>query len=318
MTPRPICAFDVFPDGSARAAPDLATGSIEGAAYRWFHFDLTDDGVAEWCVDALPERAASALTAIETRPRVTQHEGGLILALRGININSGADLADMVALRIWMTETLVVTVRRRKIFAVDELRQRTEAGRAPVSPAEFLIDLLDLLVGRIEQVSLDLEEDTDEMEAAVYDDYQSAPPDLAARRRQVIRLRRFVGPQTDALARLADATTPVLPPDLRFRFLEIANRATHSVEELAEVRERLTALSDHLDLVQTARLGHNGYVISIIAAIFMPLGFLTGLFGVNLGGIPGASSPVGFWVLSGAMVAVGAAAAIWLRWRKWL
>ena len=84
------------------------------------------------------------------------------------------------------------------------------------------------------------------------------------------------------------------------------------------MRERLTAISDHLDLVQTARMGRNGFALSVIAVIFLPLGFLTGLFGVNLGGIPGAQSSVGFFLLCVALAALGVGLYILMRWRRWL
>lgn len=38
------------------------------------------------------------------------------------------------------------------------------------------------------------------------------------------------------------------------------------------------------------------YILSVIAAIFLPLGFLTGLLGINVGGIPGADNPYAFWI----------------------
>jgi zinc transporter len=46
------------------------------------------------------------------------------------------------------------------------------------------------------------------------------------------------------------------------------------------------------------------YVLSVISAIFLPLGFLTGLFGINIGGIPGVEDPNAFWVFSGILVVI--------------
>ena len=46
------------------------------------------------------------------------------------------------------------------------------------------------------------------------------------------------------------------------------------------------------------QLNQRTYVLSVVAAIFLPLGFLTGLLGINVGGIPGAESPYGFVVFT--------------------
>ncbi|PTT44479.1 CorA family divalent cation transporter, partial [Aeromonas sp. HMWF014] len=45
--------------------------------------------------------------------------------------------------------------------------------------------------------------------------------------------------------------------------------------------------------------------------------FLTGLFGINLGGIPGAESPTAFWVFCGSLVALATGLAVWLKHRRW-
>ena len=266
----------------------------------------------------MPPIVARSLKATETRPRVSAQGDGLILTLRGANLNAGSEVEDMVSVRIWATETILVTVRRRKIFAVDAIRLDAEQGQAPATTAEFLLALCDGLTERIETVSLDLDEITEQMETEVYDEEDESQPKLAPLRRKVIKLRRHIGPQTDALNLLAAIETPVIPASLRPRLHETANRATRSVEELHEVRERLTAISDHLDLVQTARMGRNGFALSVIAVIFLPLGFLTGLFGVNLGGIPGAQSSVGFFLLCVALAALGVGLYILMRWRRWL
>lgn len=314
----PVCAFDIRPDGAALPAAGLGPLPEGAEGYRWLHLNLDDPAFADWVDAHLPPLVARSLTATETRPRVSVHGDGLVLTLRGANLNAGAEVEDMVSVRIWATRSLVVTVRRRKIFALDDLRQDASEGHAPPTAAEFLSALCDALTERIETVSLELDEITEQMETEVYDDEDENQPELAPLRRKVIKLRRHIGPQTDALSLLAVIETPVIPASLRPRLHENANRATRSVEELHEVRERLTAISDHLDLAQTARMGRNGFALSVIAVIFLPLGFLTGLFGVNLGGIPGAQSPMGFLVLCLALGTLGVGLYFVMRWRRWL
>ena len=313
----PLAAFDIRADGSAVTAPDTGPRAPDGFAYRWLHMNLTDAALAGWSAQNLPPLAARALLASKTRPRVDSDADGLVMTLRGINLNEGSEQADMVSLRLWLTPRLVVTVRRQRVFAMEALRDQMRAGKGPASAGEFLAWVNEALVDRIETVSLALEDLADDLEDAVYERAEDPPRDLPHLRRETIKLRRHVGPMSDALNDLSKIESPVVTDDLRPRLRYTANRARRSMEELSEVHERLTALADHLDIQQASRLERNGYRLSVAAAIFLPLGFLTGLFGVNVGGMPGTGDPMAFWWLTGGMVVLGLVTAVVLRLLRW-
>ncbi|MFZ5961477.1 zinc transporter ZntB [Thalassococcus sp. BH17M4-6] len=308
----PICAFDIAADGTARPVTDLTRPCA--AAYRWVHCDLADPDTADWLDATLPELAAETLQQVETRPRVLAHTGGLIVALRGLNLNAGQTREDMVSIRLWVTETLIVSSRRRRVFAAEELRAEVEAGKAPPAPGAFLASLCEKLMDKIEENGVALEDILDELEDVLFEDDTAQEcrqvPEL---RRAAIRLGRFLNPQATALHALAEKRSPVLDEDAREDLGEIANRAQRAVEELTAVRERLAALSDHLDMAQNARLSRNSYALSVVAAVFLPMGFLTGLFGVNVAGMPGTDTPMAFALLTLATLAMGGL--VWLLLR---
>lgn len=317
VNPTPVAAIDIFADGTSSPANDPTALPVEGAAYRWLHFDLNTPGLDEWCRAHLPPLAFRTLLAPRTRPRVDIHDDGILLTLRGINLNDGQEVEDMVSLRLWASQTLVVTVRKQRIFALDDIKTQITTGDAPDTPARLIARITERLVDRIETVSLDLEDRAEDMEDAVYDRGAPPPADLAPMRRSVITLRRHIGPLSEALVDLAKIDTPLISKSFRNRFRHTANRAKRSVDEVHEVGDRLTALADHVELQQDGRLARNSYVLSVIAAIFLPLGFLTGLFGVNVGGMPGTDDPYGFAILCGAMVGLGVLLYALLRWIRW-
>ncbi|MBT8412027.1 MAG: zinc transporter ZntB [Octadecabacter sp.] len=311
----PIYAFDVATDGTASTAEinQPATG-----AYRWLHCDLNDPDLPAWAERNLPLHVASALTAKETRPRVTLSDHSLLANFRAINLNDGDDVEDMVALRLWVTPDLIVSVRRRRVFALDDLRQRFENNDAPTSAAAFLAALTEHLIDRIEAVSLAVDAQTDTFEDDVHDDGVSHVPALGPTRRKVIKLRRYIGPQADALRDLAKISPAWVDSESRYALHETANRARRTEEELTEVRDRLSALGEHLDLAQSARTNRNSYLLSAVAAIFLPLGFLTGLFGVNVAGMPGMTAPWAFAALTVATLVIGLLTFLVLWWRNLL
>lgn len=171
--------------------------------------ELSDPWLEPWLAAHLPPMAADALTQPETRPRATPLGDGPIVNLRGVNLNPGAVAEDMVSIRLWVAADLVVSVRIRRLFWVDELRRAAEAGRAPAGPGDFLAALAEALTDRIESISLALEDATDTLEETILDRDETEGCDaLAPLRRKMIRLRRFVGPQREALSRLAERPAP--------------------------------------------------------------------------------------------------------------
>ncbi len=309
-----LCAFDIT-DASAAPAAD---GPLPVAGYRWTHFDLTDADLPAFLAAHVPEIPAAALTAPETRPRCDRFGDGLILNLRGVNLNADGPLDQMVAVRLWVTADRVVSVRMRRVFALDALRQEAETGHAPATPMAFVTALAGRLMGRVQDSVFDLSARIDAMEDSVQDDDAPLPADLAEERRMAIRLRRYLAPQRDALVALVGTDSPLMTQTQRDLLREQANLAKLAVEELEALIARMTAVQDHHTAQAALKQGHNGYVLSIVAAVFLPLGFVTGLFGVNVGGMPGLDSPWAFAALSAGLVALTAAAVAVMRWLKWI
>lgn len=311
-----ICVFDVLPDGTATVpTDDRLTGT---GVYRWWHFDLSDPSLAPWATAHLPAIPAAALLQSETRPRCDHFADGLILNLRGINLNAGQPFDQMVSLRIWATRDLLITVRLRKVFALDDIRRATLDNRAPISVAAFLNQLITSLTDRAQEQVLKLNEATETFEDLALDDSAPLPARLGTTRRTVIKLRRYLEPQRTALQRLAQSDAPLLTPSDLLNLREQANRATLNVEALDALGDRLTTMQEHHDTQTALRQSKNSYALSVIAAVFLPLGFITGLFGVNLGGMPGTQSDTAFGLLILGMTLIAAALALLLRWLRWL
>ncbi|AAV97352.1 magnesium transporter, CorA family (plasmid) [Ruegeria pomeroyi DSS-3] len=315
----PICIFD-FEDGRAiPVAEDWpAAAPASGAGFRWLHLDLSDPASADWLHAHIPPVAASALAQAETRPRCDPLADGILLNLRGVNLNPGSAREDMVSLRLWVTPALVVTARIRRIRATDELRQQSDSGRGPGSVALFLSELLHGLSHRIETVSLELDDRTDGIEEEALQGAGDMHDRLSALRLTVIKLRRYLHPQREALDALLRNEAGLFDSAGLVLLREAVDRTRRTIEELDATRDRLAAVQDQIASEQVRLLGRNSFVLSVVAAVFLPLGFLTGLFGVNIAGMPGTGTPLAFWLLAGASALLGLAIVLLFRLLKWL
>ena len=102
------------------------------------------------------------------------------------------------------------------------------------------------------------------------------------------------------------------------RMREVTDRVIRYVEDLDEARERAAVVQDELMNRLSEQMNRNMYLLSVVAAIMLPLGFLTGLLGINVGGIPLADNSHGFMVVSGLLAAVVVLEIVLVRRLHWL
>jgi zinc transporter len=288
-----------------------------GQGLLWAHLDARHEDTKEWLKTTtdLPKVVVSALLAEETRPRSYAIGDGLLLVLRGVNLNPGANPEDMVSIRLWVDQHRVVSTCRRHLLSVGDVV--TSHSEKPIeSTGDLLVRLTDRLTERMSDVIDDLDEVVAKLEATVLDEPDvSMRSALADLRRDAIALRRYLGPQREALGRLQGEALPWLVDFDRLRLREVHDRVTRHVEDLDAIRERAVVIQAELNNYLTDQVNKRMYVLSVVAALFLPLGFLTGLLGVNVGGIPGADSPYGFAVF-GLILVVLVAFQLWYFIRR--
>ena len=216
---------------------------------------------------------------------------GLLVILRGVNLNPGADPEDMVSIRLWIERTRVISFRRHHLMAVEDLKEALDRGTGPTNAGEFLVALCGALVARVGGVLEELHDALDGLEEEVLSaDSHDLRPKLANLRRQAIALRRYLAPQREALSRLLSERVAWLEEAERARLREIADRTTRYVEDLDSARDRAAVTQEELASRLAEAMNQKMYVVALVAAIFLPLGLLTGLLGINVGGIPGPSA----------------------------
>ena len=287
----------------------------------WLHFDYSKPATLAWLVDhsGLDDIAIAALVAEDTRPRATSHAGGLLMALRGVNTNPEADPEDMVSIRLCVSEHRIITSRKRKLLSVDDIVQSFSEGEGPESSAEFVAMLCDRLVRRMAVPIDNAEDKVDELEEHLLSGARAKlRSELGQVRRQSIALRRYLAPQREALSWVQSERLSWFGDAQRLQVREVGDRLAQYIETLDSIRER--AAVSHEELVNQISEESNSrmYVLSIVSAVFLPLGFATGLLGVNVGGIPGADNSNAFAIFIGILLAISGGLLIYFRYKKWL
>lgn len=285
----------------------------------WVHMDLAAQGAHDWLASAteLKPWIVEVLTTRDARPRTVILEAGVLVVLRGVNLNPGRDPASMIPLAIWADQHRLVTLRTEALASITALRVSLETGEGPRSIDQAVVFLIDALETRAAEVIAALDEELDRL---ADDESSSARIDerLADLRRDLVRLRRFLAPQRGAIDALAERSPTSFADDSVVALRELADRYTRLVEELDSLREEASLVHDERTGRAAGLSAGRLYVLSIITAIFLPLSLITGLLGMNVAGIPGESWPHAFAGVTAGLAIFAVVALAALRWKRWL
>ena len=317
-----IYAWRLDGQGGAKLLEWEEVRTAEGDPKRpiWVHLDLNVEGAVEWVRNdaGFDAWVADALVRTGTRPRTVPYAGGAMVILRGVNLNEGAEPEDMIALRMWAEAGWLITLRSRKLRAVVAMREALQRGDGPTSTASMLSFLLHELATRAGDVIDDLEEQSEALENSI--DGNRAGRELADRladlRRRMMGLKRYLRPQRDAVMLLAAEPMAWLPEEERVRIREAGDRCTRRVEDLESLREEMQVTQDELNSAANERLNQRMYVLAIVSAVFMPLGFVAGVFGMNVK-VPLQDNPLGFIAVSWLMLGLAMGVLMWMKRRGW-
>lgn len=307
-------------DGKGGMIPIAEDDVIHCDRPSWLHLNYTHRQSAEWLQSTpqIPDAVRDALAGDSMRPRVSRLGDGFIIVLRSVNHNSDARPDQLVAMRVFINDKLIVSTRRRKIFAVDEVLKDLQSGNGPIDCGSWLVDICDALTDHTSEFIEELHDKIIELEDGLLDQRMPARGELGLLRKQLIVMRRYMAPQRDVYARLASEKLAWMDDSERRRMQEIADRLGRGLDDLDAGVARTAILADEVASMMAESMNRRTYTMSLMAMIFLPATFLTGLFGVNLGGIPGGEWRYGFSIFCILLVVLALGVAGYLRKRRWM
>lgn len=319
-----VCAYLIDGKGGARPvgwSEVISWTPADGEI--WVHLDYTHPSAVTYLHEqcGINPIASDALVAEDSRPRAIAFEEAVLVTLRGVNLNPGERPEDMISIRCWIETGRLITTRHRRLQSIDTLRERLAGATKPKNVNDLFYLLANGLSARVDDAVSLIDETVDSLEEAALDDATASgrglERQLGQMRRRAITLRRFLAPQREALGSLQSGIGPFSDRE-RAHLREVTDHNLRILEDLDATRERAAVVQEELMHRASDQMNRNMYMLSVIAAIMLPLGFITGLLGINVGGLPLAHSGNGFWIVVGSLVVLVAIQVYIFRRRKWL
>ncbi|MBD3846398.1 magnesium transporter CorA [Bosea sp. SSUT16] len=294
--------------------PDLAPD--EG--FVWLHLDLVHTRAQSWIGEQeLPDAAQETLLSQETHQRL-DHSAQLAWGVSHDLIRSIADKSDSVgALRWVIGDSFLLTGRREALHSIRMTAEALNRGEPAESPSALFEQIIEYIIDDITDSVVRLVDETDSVEDQILlDRLHDGPQRVGAIRRTAVRLHRQLSGLHVLFRRFAETQSGRSAPDAvkatAARLLQRVDTLHHDVQS---VQDRARLLQDEIAARSANRTNRQLYVLSILTALFLPATFITGLFGINVKGLPWVESEAGAIYVSLACMLAALLTLILLRRR---
>ncbi len=307
-------------DAQGNPLPDPLAPHKPGS-WTWLHLSQKSDEARKWLISdsGVPRSEASAMLEDKIRPRCDVSDTGVLFIGRGVNLDPQSVPEDMVSLRAWLEHDRLITVVVRRLRSAEAVAESFAEDPRPESPGEVLALLFSQMVNRIAPVVQELADQLDELQETVIDDDSPMPDvsELSPVRLRAVTLHRYMLPMYDAANALISA--PQLG-DLHKIIGELRStrdRLERIIEDLASIESRAAVTRDEMVSRRADALNQRVYTLTVLAGVCLPLSVLTGMLGMNVGGLP-LSGNHGFLITILGMLTLSALSLVLLRWIKWI
>ncbi len=268
--------------------------------FIWLHYSLSNAGAERWMRQALQLSDAfyDSLHDSSGSTRLEMQGGALIAVLHDVLFNTSFDSANVATVTLHMEPHLVVSARLRPLRAVDQLRAAVRSGQPLRSPPELLAHLLrdqaEVLADIVRKTTTRLDTIEDTMLA---NRISASRSELSALRRSLVRLQRLLAPEPAALFRLLNRPPSWLSEEDVQDLRQAAEEFSSAVADSGVLVERLKLLQEELSATVEEHTGRTLFILTLVTVLALPINVVTGLFGMNVGGVPLSQHGQGFAIV---------------------
>lgn len=286
---------------ASNQAKNIETYEISETNPCWFHCLRDHPDLKSWLDEQkVPAALIESLLTDDTRPRFEVYdENAFLIILRGINLNAGAEPDDMLSIRLLWYKGSLISTRKIPSKSVSSIIDLLERGKGPKSISELIVSIIQ---GINSYITHFLEPIEDQLNLLENSEAYSVS-ELSHVKSRLLRVRRYLKPQKYVLEDLLDVQLAQLEQQ-RFVLKNALDTAIRIHESIEFYLEYIDVYFSSQQQIQAERMNKNSYLLSIVAGVFLPAGFFTGLLGVNVAGIPGTENPFAFSLLCLALAVI--------------
>lgn len=296
----------------------LECSATDSPDFIWLHFDLTNNATLRWLHDTLPisDRFYDAVRDPSRTTRLDNDGEALIGVVNDVVYDFLQGPTDVATLWIHVSPRAMVSVRHRPLRSIERLREAVKRAELFDSPTALLVHLLQDQADELASIVRDTAGKVDSVEDQLLNGRLSAHrSDLGAMRRLLVRLKRLLAPEPAALFRLLNRPPRWMRDEDSADLRQATEEFGIAIGDLDDLRERIKLLQEELANHVGEQTNRSVFVLTMVTVLALPINLIAGLMGMNVGGVPWAQNPHGFYIV-GTLVATVTGLAAWIAVRR--
>lgn len=303
---------------AAQTVQWLQQEHAQGTGFVWLHFNLAHTAAEKWMREnlVLSDQFYESLRDGSRSTRVELDDDMLVAVVNDVHYDFAFEPSDISTLWLSVGPRLVVTARLQPLRSIDRLRDAVKRGAAMQSSVELLVHLMhdqgDVLVNIVRGTTRQVDDIEDNLLAGRLGKKRA---NLGSLRRLLVRLQRLLAPEPAALFRLLNKPPAWIVEDDLQELRQSTEEFNVALSDMASLQERIKLLQEEIAGRVAETSNHTLFVLTVVTVLALPINILAGLFGMNVGGIPLAEHPHGFWIVV-AIVVTFTCIAAWFAFRQ--
>ena len=258
----------------------------------------------------------------DQRPKLEDYGDYLYMVLKMLTYREATHEVASEQLSLVLGPNFLICFMERESELFEPLRQRLgeSRGRIRKMGADYIAySVIDTVVDNYFSVLEKVGEQVETLEEElVSNPRRGIMRDIQRLKREMIFLRRSVWPLRELIGGLQRADSPLVSESIGIYLRDVYDHTIQSIDTIESLRDMLSGMLDIYLSSISNRMNEIMKVLTIIATIFIPLTFITGIYGMNFRHIPELGWRYGYPAALMVMTVIALAMLVWFRKKKWL
>ena len=318
--------FLITKNTPAYFATEFVSTEIQEDKVVWLNFHSIEDKseIEKLCESLhIDKLSIEDIFKEKHRPKLEEYPNYLFFSIRSaLPDEDNVFILEQEQISFILGNHYLISFQPKKSDHFPDVRERIEKKRGKIrtkGPDFLLFRMLEAIIDNYFEVLENITETISELETRLLHNSSSDTLKLVElQKRKLSELRKIVIPLKEATSQLEKSQSQLIDKENHYYFLDLREHCFSVLEEIDNNKQILDGMTNLYYAIQGQKMNEIMKLLTIVSAIFIPLTFIVGVYGMNFKNMPELEMKYGYFIVLGGMVTIAILLINYFKKRGWL